>query len=1125
MASSQGESVPPWLKSLPLAPEFRPTVAEFADPIAYLLKIEPAAAPFGICKIVPPLPPPPKRTTLGNLSRSFAALHPDDPTPTFPTRHQQLGICPRRPRPALKPVWLSPHRYTLPKFEAKAGASRKALLARLNVPASKQLSPLDVEALFWRSSADRPVVVEYASDMPGSGFAPCAARLTQLPPANVGETAWNMRRVARSPASLLRFVREEVPGVTSPMLYVGMMFSWFAWHVEDHDLHSLNYMHYGAPKTWYGVPRDAALAFVEVVRVHGYGGEVNSLETFAMLGDKTTVMSPEVLVDSGIPCCRLVQSAGEFVVTFPGAYHSGFSHGFNCGEASNIATPEWLIVAKEAAVRRASINRPPMVSHCQLLYELALSLCLRDPSNDVMEPRSCRLKEKKKSEGDQLIKKIFVQNVIEDNKLLGHFLSDGSPCIILPVNYNDGSPLSTLLSKFQSTTDSRISHGQCSKAEAPKDSRRLPMDGADKNRELSSSNKNSLSAFSGKTVPLPPRICIHECANVTGASHAHNAENDKVDMNSAAGLLDQGLLSCVTCGILSFSCVAVIKPRECAAKWLMAADSSLINDRLASSGEHDIDALQGGRTTGGILQYPRIEVEAKLLAGEMDFEYDWKDILFKEVTIKDREKIQEVVRDEEAIPTNSDWAVKLGINLYYSANLAKSPLYSKQVPYNRVIYEAFGCGSPNDSPVKLKTYSRRQCRAKKIVLAGRWCGKVWMSNQVHPYLADRIKNHEPKEIDETFPSDQKSHAEPVENSSREAASTRKSSSRTIEGKTSKREKEQLEKANAKKPKFTEEDNSKSLEGTAEASTQKIKGRSVLEKTSKKEKAYTKKLKHTEKVSEALKGPSEASFPAPAGMVVRSSSRIANRKIMLKSKMEEEDNGSADRPKSKVEDDKDNPAGRSRAKPLRQKTKVDAKKKTKETRVEKRKAPSPASQKDEEEQSDDVEGRSTTKQRLSLRKKGAKTEGKQRMEKPRFGGSAPPPSSPKRKEEYVCDIEGCSMSFGTEQALSLHKNDICPEKGCCRKFFSHKYLQQHRKVHADDRPLKCPWEGCGMAFKWPWARTEHVRVHTGDRPYVCLEPGCGQTFRFVSDFSRHKRRTGHGASKKAKAKKQGKAAVT
>jgi len=1129
------------------------------------------------------------------------------------------------------------------------------------------------------------------------------------------------------------------------MLYVGMMFSWFAWHVEDHDLHSLNYMHYGAPKTWYAVPRDAALAFEEVVRVHGYGGEVNSLETFAMLGDKTTVMSPQVLVDSGIPCCRLVQNAGEFVVTFPRAYHSGFSHGFNCGEASNIATPEWLRVAKEAAVRRASINRPPMVSHYQLLYELALSLCLRDPSNGTMEPRSCRLKEKKKSEGDQLIKKIFVQNVIEDNKLLGHFLSDGSSCIILPVNYSDGSPLSTLLSKFQSTTDSRISHDQCSKTEAPKDSRCLPKDQADKNWELSSSNKISLSVCSGKTVP--PTTCIYDCANMSASSYTHNTENNKGGMNSAAGLLDQGLLSCVACGILSFSCVAVIKPRECAAKWLMTADSSLINDRLASSGEHHmIDGLQGGRTTGGILrsdsemngnsiisdaddvplngcsaldllasaygdpsdsdedvmnkkiqipnvsnelinhtvesqpntsnngdcdgtkvsssskesqqgptsqnsksignsntlngpkgvrtrnkdllkmvlsegfqpkdiysethkkvqcepsssnktstespcsteyhvshnsaticmdnnrgsmtmvnnlvtsvvkpdkdssrmhvfclehaievekqlqaiggadifllcrpEYPRIEVEARLLAEEMEFVYDWKDILFKEATIEDREKIQEVVQDEEAIPTNSDWAVKLGINLYYSANLAKSPLYNKQVPYNRVIYEAFGYGSPNDSPVKLKTYSRRQGRAKKIVLAGRWCGKVWMSNQVHPYLADRIKIHEPEETDETFPSDQKSNAEPVEDSSRQAASTRKSSSRAIEGKISKREKESLEKANAKKPKITEEDNSKSLEGTAEASTQ---SRTALEKTSRKEKehvekANTKKLKHTEKVSEAIKGPSEASYPAPAGMVVRSSSRIANRKSMLKSRMDEEDNGSTNRPKSKVEDDKDNPAGRSTAKSLRQKTKLDAKKKTKETRVEKRKAPSPASQKDEEEQS--YEGCSITKQRLSLRKKGAKIEEKQQqMEKSRYRGRAPP-SSPKSKEEYACDIEGCSMSFGTEEALSLHKNDICPEKGCCRKFFSHKYLLQHRKVHTDDRPLKCPWKGCSMAFKWPWARTEHMRVHTGDRPYVCPEPECGQTFRFVSDFSRHKRRTGHAGmpAKKAKAKK-------
>jgi cephalosporin-C deacetylase-like acetyl esterase len=36
----------------------------------------------------------------------------------------------------------------------------------------------------------------------------------------------------------------------------------------------------GAGKTWYGVPREAAVAFEEVVRVHGYGGENNPLGEF-----------------------------------------------------------------------------------------------------------------------------------------------------------------------------------------------------------------------------------------------------------------------------------------------------------------------------------------------------------------------------------------------------------------------------------------------------------------------------------------------------------------------------------------------------------------------------------------------------------------------------------------------------------------------------------------------------------------------------------------------------------------------------------------------------------------------------------------------------------------------------
>ena len=45
-----------------------------------------------------------------------------------------------------------------------------------------------------------------------------------------------------------------------------------------------------------------------------------------------------------------------------------FQIGFNCGEATNMETHEWLKVAKEAA---AAMEYLPMLSHQQLLYFVA----------------------------------------------------------------------------------------------------------------------------------------------------------------------------------------------------------------------------------------------------------------------------------------------------------------------------------------------------------------------------------------------------------------------------------------------------------------------------------------------------------------------------------------------------------------------------------------------------------------------------------------------------------------------------------------------------------------------------------------------------------------------------------
>ncbi|GJV89251.1 lysine-specific demethylase REF6 [Tanacetum coccineum] len=65
----------------------------------------------------------------------------------------------------------------------------------------------------------------------------------------------------------------DTAGVTSPMVYISMLFSWFAWHVEDHDFHSIKYMHMGAGKARYGVLRDATVAFEDAVRVNGFTGK------------------------------------------------------------------------------------------------------------------------------------------------------------------------------------------------------------------------------------------------------------------------------------------------------------------------------------------------------------------------------------------------------------------------------------------------------------------------------------------------------------------------------------------------------------------------------------------------------------------------------------------------------------------------------------------------------------------------------------------------------------------------------------------------------------------------------------------------------------------------------------
>jgi hypothetical protein len=188
-----------------------------------------------------------------------------------------------------------------------------------------------MEKKFWKSLLTREPSW-YGADLQGSLFAD-------------KETPWN---VSCLPNLLNRCsLTKKLPGVNSPYLYFGMYGATFAWHVEDMDLFSINYIHFGAPKFWYAVPQRHADRFEHTLAGY-FPQDAQRCDQF--LRHKSFTMSPTQLANDKIPVNMLVHNQGEYVITYPRGYHAGFNMGFNCAESINFALESWLELGRRAKV-------------------------------------------------------------------------------------------------------------------------------------------------------------------------------------------------------------------------------------------------------------------------------------------------------------------------------------------------------------------------------------------------------------------------------------------------------------------------------------------------------------------------------------------------------------------------------------------------------------------------------------------------------------------------------------------------------------------------------------------------------------------------------------------------------
>ncbi|OVA18831.1 JmjC domain [Macleaya cordata] len=400
------------------APVFYPTEEEFNDTLKYIESIRTKAEAFGICRIVPPTswrpPCPLKENNTWENSKFFTRIQRVDKLQNRDSMRKKsitsnnmrrkrrclgmglecgtgngdmagpnvIGYSNEAERFGFEP---GPE-FTLASFQKFADDFKGQYFRKEETCTDsggnqtmiqKHWEPSvdNIEGEYWRM-VEKPteeIEVLYGADLEtgvfGSGFPKLSSPLRwSSSDEKYLKSGWNLNNFPRLPGSVLAFESGDISGVLVPWLYIGMCFSSFCWHVEDHHLYSLNYMHWGAPKMWYGVPGKDAVKLEAAMKKH-----LPDLfeEQPDLLHKLVTQLSPSILMSEGVPVYRCVQNPREFILTFPRAYHSGFNCGFNCAEAVNVAPIDWLLHGQNAVELYREQGRKTSISHDKLLLGAA----------------------------------------------------------------------------------------------------------------------------------------------------------------------------------------------------------------------------------------------------------------------------------------------------------------------------------------------------------------------------------------------------------------------------------------------------------------------------------------------------------------------------------------------------------------------------------------------------------------------------------------------------------------------------------------------------------------------------------------------------------------------------------